>query len=61
MNANVSARMALAFREDALALASWCEANGFPEDARNMRAFAERVEPMTSPLRNRWSERGRAA
>ena len=35
----------IAYAEDAMAIASWAEAQGFPEDAARMREFAEKVKP----------------
>lgn len=56
-----SPRMALAFREDALAIASWASSLGYEEDAEAMRAFAARLAPLTVSLRGRWAAReGRA-
>ena len=49
--------MALAFQEDALALASWCRTHGFAEDAEAMASFADKLAPLTAPLRNRWTGR----
>lgn len=50
----ISARLALAFREDALAYASQLSAMGWESDAEAMRDLAERLEPLTAPLKNRW-------
>jgi len=52
----ISARTALAFQEDAIAIASWARSNGFPEDAVRMQEFAGKLAPLTAPLRNRWRE-----
>lgn len=54
MTKRPSAAMARAYGDDARAIASWCRAHGFIEDAEAMEAFAQRVEPLTLPLRNRW-------
>lgn len=53
---NLSPVMALAFAEDALAIASWAEAQGFQEDARAMREFAIKVR-REIPVTNRWREK----
>lgn len=45
--------IALAFAEDALALASFAEAHGFPEDAARVRQFAEKVRAEL-PKSGRW-------
>jgi hypothetical protein len=39
----VSAKLARAFAEDAVAIASWAAAHGFEEDAAAMREFAVKV------------------
>lgn len=39
----VSAKLARAFAEDAVAVASWAEKHGFAEDAEAMRGFASKV------------------
>ena len=39
----VSAKLARAFAEDAVAIASWAEEHGFIEDAEAMRDFATKV------------------
>ena len=36
-----SERMALAFSEDAMAIASWADAHGFSEDAGALNRFAQ--------------------
>lgn len=46
VNAGVPAvprKLAQAFAEDAVAIASWAEAHGFAEDAEEMRRFAARL------------------
>lgn len=48
--------IALAFAEDAQAIASWAEAQGFPEDARAMREFATKIR-REIPASARWKER----
>jgi len=47
--------LALAFAEDAMALASWAEAQGFPDDAERMREFARKVRPVMGA--GRWAAR----
>lgn len=44
----------LAFAEDALAIASWAEAQGFPEDAQLMRDFAQKLLA-SIPTSMRWT------
>lgn len=62
MNRPPSERMALAYSEDAAAIASWAEANGFPEDAAVMRRFAQKVRPaMPSRLCGREQRRERVS
>jgi hypothetical protein len=39
----VSAKLARAFAEDAAAIASWAEAQGYPEDAEVMRTFRDKL------------------
>jgi len=39
----VSAKLARAFAEDAAAIASWAEAQGYQEDAQAMRKFRDKV------------------
>ena len=45
MNRPPSERMALAFSEDAMAIASWADAHGFSEDAGALNRFAAKVRP----------------
>ena len=47
--------LALAFAEDALALASWAEAQGFPDDAARLREFSAKVRAQL-PKSRRWVE-----
>lgn len=47
--------LAMAFAEDAMALASWADAQGFPEDAERMREFARKVRPVMGA--GRWADR----
>ena len=44
----------LAFAEDAMAIASWADAQGFPEDARLMREFADKLRA-SLPVSQRWT------
>lgn len=39
----VPSKLARAFAEDAVAIASWADAQGYPEDARAMREFASKI------------------
>lgn len=55
MNEKLSPVLALAFAEDALAVASWAEAQGFPEDAEAMREFASKVRSQI-PQSRRWQK-----
>jgi len=50
--------LAMAFAEDAMALASWADAQGFPEDAERMRQFADKVRPRMGV--NRWAAKREA-
>lgn len=47
--------LALAFAEDALALASWAEAQGFSDDAIKLREFSARVRAQL-PRSRRWEQ-----
>lgn len=47
--------LARAFAEDALAVASFAEAQGFPEDAERMRAWANKVRSEL-PASRRWQK-----
>ena len=49
-----SRRVVLSYAEDALAIASWAEAQGFPDDAARMREFAAKVWPEKTA---RWQQR----
>lgn len=40
----VSAKLARAFAEDAVAIASWAEEHGFRDDAAAMREFANKIQ-----------------
>lgn len=51
-----SPRLALAFAEDALALADFAEKNGFPEDAMRVREFAAKVRAEL-PHSRRWESK----
>ena len=53
---NVRPVIALAFAEDAMAIASWAEQQGFPEDAAAMRRFSQKVRAEL-PVTSRWSGR----
>lgn len=50
MDRPLSSRLALAAYEDAMALASVAEGQGFATDAEAMRKFAAKVRPMPSRL-----------
>lgn len=52
---NIRPRTALAFQEDARAIASWARDAGFLEDAEAMQRFAQRLDPYTAPLTVRWA------
>lgn len=52
----ISPTLALAYAEDAAAIASWAEAQGFSEDAERMREFAVKVRRQI-PQSKRWEGR----
>ncbi len=43
--------LALAWYEDALALASYLDGQGFPEDAEQTRQFAAKIRPISTSQR----------
>lgn len=47
--------LALAWYEDALALASYLDGQGFAEEAANTRQYAQRIRPVTTSAR--WAGR----
>jgi len=47
--------LALRWYEDALALASYLEGQGFAEEAANTRQYAAQIRPVTTS--QRWAER----
>ena len=53
----MSSRMALATYEDAMALASVADGQGFTDDAEAMRRFAAKVRPMPARLCGREERR----
>lgn len=53
---NLRPVIALTFAEDAMAIASWAEQQGFPEDAEAMRRFSQKVRSEI-PTSARWSDR----
>lgn len=53
---HLSPVIALAFAEDALALASYIEAHGFPEDAARCRELAAKLRA-SIPQSRRWEGR----